>query len=800
METVLSEFIARTSAEPGLARDLLEGHKWDLQSALTAYYVLKGIVPPSSSLPSLNYCNSDNSHIFNTLPPSYISNETRTTYPSSVTVQRPPLKKLESLDIEDGPNKKLTRGISSATENLTLVNKARNEFAQDFRSAGTVSSRRTHIKLETPDFTFTLPDLSIYPDDFRDFLEHDLIETSTLVSLEQAGRLNWWADIGICERLWPLATTGDGNCLLHAASLGMWGFHDRLLTLRKALYSLLANSSYTEAFYRRWRWQTALQNKESGLIYCENEWQQEWKNLIKMASTEPRSKSLSKLHRDLFSRRGTLSSLNENEEGIQSDVYESLEEIHILALAHVLHRPIIVIADTMLKDVTGEPFAPIPFGGIYLPIECPPADCYRSPLCLTYDAAHFSALVSMEKESFVDKVPQLQAAIPLCDVEHKLLPLQFGVDPGPEVQWGNDENNPWIISKLTLLDKDKVGLLSEYLDIVEISLPSYGQIISESQNEISNLNNSYSDQEKKYFSDICDNFNENSNIYQQKSKAARQLQTVAKQFGSIGKSMSKKLKNFGNITRRGGSFKGESENFKQNSEELKNKKNLNNPLPKINSEQDCLNSQHIIAATLHTEKQHEYQEEMIKNYLISARSRFVQERKLKQKQGNDLFSTGFRDTYPSSECVNPGCNMYGTAATNYLCSTCYSKQKQQEEELRMKNSDISSSVVEIIPDRDHVVRLGNSAFYTECDKTSMASVAKVPLGIRPSADSGHYHSLSKSVFYDDMSSEAMQSNSFSNSASHLTGDKNTLVNFSDSVPYQISSTSGTLKVGQRTYL
>ena len=39
--------------------------------------------------------------------------------------------------------------------------------------------------------------------------------------------LHRWAETGTCQRLWPLATTGDGNCLLHAASLGMWGFHDR---------------------------------------------------------------------------------------------------------------------------------------------------------------------------------------------------------------------------------------------------------------------------------------------------------------------------------------------------------------------------------------------------------------------------------------------------------------------------------------------------------------------------------------------------------------------------------------------
>lgn len=93
------------------------------------------------------------------------------------------------------------------------------------------------------------------------------------------------------------------------------------------------------------------------------------------------------------------------EEEIHPDIYESLEEFHVLALAHVLRRPIIVIADTVLKDVTGEPFAPIPFGGIYLPLECPAAECLRSPLCLTYDAAHFSALVAMEKEVYADKTP-----------------------------------------------------------------------------------------------------------------------------------------------------------------------------------------------------------------------------------------------------------------------------------------------------------------------------------------------------------------------------------------------------------
>ena len=123
------------------------------------------------------------------------------------------------MDVE--ARKKMERGISHATANESLVSAARTVVQHDF-------SEDVVCSVETPQFTFTLPDLTRYTEDFRGFLEKDLIELSALISLEQSGRLNWWADTGTCQRLWPLATTGDGNCLLHAASLGMWGFHDRL--------------------------------------------------------------------------------------------------------------------------------------------------------------------------------------------------------------------------------------------------------------------------------------------------------------------------------------------------------------------------------------------------------------------------------------------------------------------------------------------------------------------------------------------------------------------------------------------
>ncbi|XP_009982248.1 PREDICTED: LOW QUALITY PROTEIN: OTU domain-containing protein 7B-like, partial [Tauraco erythrolophus] len=217
------------------------------------------------------------------------------------------------------------------------------------------------------------------------------------------GRLNWWANVDpSCQRLLPLATTGDGNCLLHAASLGMWGFHDRDLMLRKSLYTLMDKGAEREALKRRWRWQQTQQNKESGLVYTEEEWQKEWNELIswKLASSEPR------VH------YGTNGGGCGGVESSGGPVYE-------------------------LRDSGGEAFAPIPFGGIYLPLEVPANKCHRSPLVLAYDQAHFSALVSMEqKEPTKD-----QAVIPLTDSEHKLLPVHFAVDPGKEWQWGKDDSD-----------------------------------------------------------------------------------------------------------------------------------------------------------------------------------------------------------------------------------------------------------------------------------------------------------------------------------------------------------------------
>ncbi|CAK6442494.1 unnamed protein product [Pipistrellus nathusii] len=430
MDAVLSDFVRSTGAEPGLARDLLEGKNWDLSAALSDYEQLRQV--HTANLP----------HVFN---------EGRPPKPP----ERPPVQPGHKAERACPPRpedsaqeKRLSRGISHASS--AIVSLARSHVASE-RSG-------EQCPLEMPIYTFQLPDLSVYSEDFRGFIERDLIEQATMVALEQAGRLNWWSTVCTsCKRLLPLATTGDGNCLLHAASLGMWGFHDRDLVLRKALYTMMRTGAEREALKRRWRWQQTQQNKESGLVYTEDEWEREWTELLKLASSEPRTHS---------GKNGGGS--GGGVDSAEDPVYESLEEFHVFVLAHILRRPIVVVADTMLRDSGGEAFAPIPFGGIYLPLEVPPNRCHCSPLVLAYDQAHFSALVSMEQRD----QQREQAVIPLTDSEHKLLPLHFAVDPGKDWEWGKDDSDNARLAHLILSLEAKLNLLHSYMNVTWIRIPS----------------------------------------------------------------------------------------------------------------------------------------------------------------------------------------------------------------------------------------------------------------------------------------------------------------------------------------
>lgn len=498
------------------------------------------------------------------------------------------------------------------------------------------------------------------------------------------GRLNWWTDVGVCQRLLPLATVGDGNCLLHAASLGMWGFQDRLLTLRKALYCTLTSHLAKGAIKRRWRLQQWEKNiNAGGLLYSEDEWEKEWQEVLRIASTQRR---LDHEQKAAESRKGgetvaTLATIAEKDGGDTSDVpgkedatskveqsetgkeeevkedfecqsdssaqdglketlteggaFESLEDIHVFVLAHVLRRPIIIVADQFLYGFGGEPIAPIPFGGVYLPLECDPSTCFKSPLVLAFDSAHFSPLVPSDEKKDT-KSNCLKASVPLVGPNYELLPLQFSVDPREDFVWSSLDDDSSIVEKLTLSMDKKLELLKKYLDVDLIKIPST------SKKETSEDNKSAAKGEKSPEAGSTDGGIKPEKKVPSKYVEKKEKSWIATQILKVG-AMAGVV---GGV---------------------------------VHSD--------IYVARLQTDKKPVYYDKMMENYIQSAKLRFEEEKKSQAKTDK---STGNTEEKPQP-CINPGCQLYGTSATNYLCSGCFKTQKSYSESGRYLHSSASTS-------------------------------------------------------------------------------------------------------------
>ncbi len=78
------------------------------------------------------------------------------------------------------------------------------------------------------------------------FLINLLINTQILNAMEKTKLINW---CGAARSLMPLDTDADGNCLLHAISLYIFGVHDRRLSLRRFVYrKLVAENRFQGRF------------------------------------------------------------------------------------------------------------------------------------------------------------------------------------------------------------------------------------------------------------------------------------------------------------------------------------------------------------------------------------------------------------------------------------------------------------------------------------------------------------------------------------------------------------------------
>ncbi|GAB0194037.1 OTU domain-containing protein 7A [Grus japonensis] len=509
------------------------GKNWDLTAALSDYEQLRQV--HTANLPQ----------VFN--EGKYYKQQEPEQPPQVTKAERPCLQRQDDIAQE----KRLSRGISHASS--AIVSLARSHVANECSNE--------QFPLEMPIYTFQLPDLSVYSEDFRSFIERDLIEQATMVALEQAG-----------------------------------------------------------------------------LVYTEEEWEREWNELLKLASSEPRTH---------FSKNGGTGGGVDNSE---DPVYESLEEFHVFVLAHILRRPIVVVADTMLRDSGGE------------------------------------------------------AVIPLTDSEHKLLPLHFAVDPGKDWEWGKDDNDNTRLANLILSLEAKLNLLHSYMNVTWIRIPSETRQAPLAQPESPTASagedvQSLADSMDSDRDSICSNSNGNNGKNskekekdkQRKDKDKTRTDSVANKIGSLSKTLGIKLKkNMGGLgglvhgkmsransgngkngdavekvkEKKSKSRKGSKEESGQSASTSPSEKTTpsptdrasNSPVEKMNTKSfsdkqsdpwkystDVKLSLNILRAAMQGERKfifagllltshrHQFHEEMIGYYLTSAQERFNAEQEQKRK-------------------------------------------------------------------------------------------------------------------------------------------------------------------------
>lgn len=304
----------------------------------------------------------------------------------------------------------LPRSIS--TTNLETTGRCRSVIQNDWKANAPLGG--TNYFVTTPGFTLILPSLSDYPSDFQKFVFSRIVAKDTQENMEREYCLNWCPNV---TKLVPLYTMGDGNCLLHAASLAMWGFQDRDLILRRAVSHAVNDNIQNNTLYQRWKHNREVENQqEYGLELEPHQWQQEWQMVRQQTAAT------------------ALSGRN----------LESLDEFHAFVLANVLRRPIIMYAAPKLRSYETEgTLQKINFHGIYLPLLWAPDSCKKDPLPLAYHVGHFSALVVVES---AQQYRDGHLLLPLSDYYSQQLPVRF-----------------------TLPVEDPSSLMMDYLDLVQVS-------------------------------------------------------------------------------------------------------------------------------------------------------------------------------------------------------------------------------------------------------------------------------------------------------------------------------------------
>jgi len=255
----------------------------------------------------------------------------------------------------------LVRTVSSATKKSFCVARQAKEAVafetKGFGAGWALVEALKHCQFELPRKLFPAP-------------EDSSAEANVLRKLLHSGKqlskevYSWHA---AAAGLIALHTHGDGNCLLHAASNSLWGIGDDLSSakLRGAVVAAIRDREVKAKLWPAFRRSRC----ELGGIVVDMEDRQleaEWTSLVA------------------------------NAQNFDDNSAEYLEDVHLLLLANVLRRPVLVYGESMVDPHRRDLWVENPLRGLYLPYLHKPSSCHWSPVVMYYFPSHFVSLVPLE--------------------------------------------------------------------------------------------------------------------------------------------------------------------------------------------------------------------------------------------------------------------------------------------------------------------------------------------------------------------------------------------------------------------
>ncbi|UJR33331.1 hypothetical protein I4U23_020780 [Adineta vaga] len=224
-----------------------------------------------------------------------------------------------------------------------------------------------------------------------------LVDRIMFKMMNETRVINWMPSL---RKLYPVRTSGNGNCLLHAVLIAMAGVHDFNLNLRDRLLQFMHDNK--EILKASWKTERLKTDKMYGIQSEDPKLDSEWEELCDLVRYE------------------------NSDDGQATSNLQFLEGVHIFSLSNMLARPIIILSEDVVRNKHGEAISYNDLFGIYLPILTKAEDCASIPIVLAYDQSHFCPLQTSDKQTGSSSDNYLPLYQSLDHVQDQnLLPIRF---------------------------------------------------------------------------------------------------------------------------------------------------------------------------------------------------------------------------------------------------------------------------------------------------------------------------------------------------------------------------------------